>query len=173
MKKEQGILPLCLRPRPAFPTPVGVFHAIDEVSVAAMTESLVKHRRVSTNQISWSQDWTPSQGRMGPDGKLYSKKGVGSALLGAPFYWLSLRLPEMGQINSDCDETGRLKDDALDTQLYNLKADPFEKTNVVGKRPELALTLAKKMVEKLDSQKAMYPASISSGEDVKPNLSTL
>jgi len=58
-------------------------------------------------------------------------------------------------------------------ELYNLKDDPFEKTNVVGNRPELALTLAKKMVKKLDSQKAMYPVSISSGEDVKPNLSTL
>jgi len=58
-------------------------------------------------------------------------------------------------------------------ELYNLNDDPFEKTNLVGKRPELALTLAKKMVEKLDSQNAMYPASLSSGKDVKPNLSTL
>jgi hypothetical protein len=73
----------------------GGFHAIDEVSVTAMTESLVKGGRVSTNQIWWSQNWTPSQGRIGPDGNLYSKKGVGSALLGAPFYWLALRVPEM------------------------------------------------------------------------------
>jgi hypothetical protein len=78
----------------------GVFHAIDEVSVAAMTESLVKHGGVSTNQLLWSQDWTPSQGRIGPDGNLYSKKGIGSALLGAPFYWLSLRLPETGSVGS-------------------------------------------------------------------------
>ena len=74
----------------------GAFHAIDEVSVAAMTESLVKHRKVDTNQILWSLDWAPSQSRMGPDGNLYSKKGVGTALLGAPFYWLSLRLPSLG-----------------------------------------------------------------------------
>jgi hypothetical protein len=78
----------------------GVFHAIDEVSVAAMTESLVKHGAVSTNQILWSQDWTPSQGRMGPNGNLYSKKGLGSALLGAPFFWLSLRLPGMGAVGA-------------------------------------------------------------------------
>lgn len=58
-------------------------------------------------------------------------------------------------------------------ELYNLKDDPFEKTNMVGERPELALTLAKQMVEKLDSQKAMYPKSISSGKDVRPNLSSL
>jgi hypothetical protein len=78
----------------------GSFHAIDEVSVAAMTESLVKHGRVTTDQIQWSQNWTPSQGRVGPDGHLYSKKGVGSALLGAPFYWLSLRLPEVGAVRA-------------------------------------------------------------------------
>jgi hypothetical protein len=78
----------------------GAFHAIDEVSVAAMTESLVKHGRVSTNQLLWSQDWTPSQGRIGPDGNLYSKKGLGSALLGAPFFSLSLRLPETGSVGS-------------------------------------------------------------------------
>ena len=58
-------------------------------------------------------------------------------------------------------------------ELYNLKDDPFEKTNVVSKRPELSLTLAKKMVQKLDSQKAKYPVSIISGKDVKPNFRTL
>lgn len=77
----------------------GVFHSIDEVSAAAMTESLVKHGRVTTDQIWWSQRWTPSQGRMGPDGHLYSKKGVGWALLGAPFYLLTLRLPAVGTVD--------------------------------------------------------------------------
>jgi hypothetical protein len=78
----------------------GAFHAIDEVSVAAMTESLVKHGRVSTDQIWWSQEWAPSQGRIGPDGHLYSKKGIGSALLGAPFYWLALQLPALGAVRA-------------------------------------------------------------------------
>jgi hypothetical protein len=78
----------------------GSFHAIDEVSVMAMTESLVKHGRVSTDQIEWSQTWTPSQGRVGPDGHLYSKKGLGTALLGAPFYWLALHLPMVGAVGA-------------------------------------------------------------------------
>lgn len=85
----------------------GGFHAIDEVSVVAMTESLAKHGQVTTDQIWWSLNWTPSQGRIGPDGHLYSKKGVGSALLGLPFYWLSLRLsdlldslPEIGAVRA-------------------------------------------------------------------------
>ncbi len=78
----------------------GNFHAIDEVSVAAMTENLVKHGRVTTDQIRWSLAWTPSQGQLGPDGHLYSKKGLGSALLGAPFYWLALHVPEAGLVRA-------------------------------------------------------------------------
>ena len=58
-------------------------------------------------------------------------------------------------------------------ELYNLKDDPFEKTNVVGERPEIALMLAKKMVKALDSQEASYPVSVDSGKAVKPNLGTL
>jgi hypothetical protein len=78
----------------------GQFHAIDEVSVVAMTESLVKRAQVSTDQIRWSQGWTPSQGRVGPDGHLYSKKGIGSAILGSPFYWLALRVPQAGAVRA-------------------------------------------------------------------------
>lgn len=78
----------------------GSFHAIDEVSAAATVESLVKQGRVSTDQIWWSLDWTPSQGQVGPDEHLYSKKGVGSALLGAPFYWLALHLPGVGAVRA-------------------------------------------------------------------------
>ena len=70
----------------------GSFHSIDEVSVTAMTASLVQQGEVNTDQIVWSQGSTPSQGRFGPDGHLYSKKGIGSALLGAPFYWLAMQV---------------------------------------------------------------------------------
>ena len=58
-------------------------------------------------------------------------------------------------------------------ELYNLKLDPFEKTNMVGKQPELALSLATEMVKQLDEQKAVYPTSISSGKEVKPKLGSL
>ena len=78
----------------------GVFHSIDEVSVVAMTESLVKHGRVTTDQVWWSNEGTLPQVRIGPDGHLYSKKGVGSALLGAPFYWLALHLPAIGAVQA-------------------------------------------------------------------------
>ena len=58
-------------------------------------------------------------------------------------------------------------------ELYNLEDDPFERRNLVGKRPDLALSLAKKLVQQLDSQKAMYPVSVSDDKDVKPNLGAL
>ena len=58
-------------------------------------------------------------------------------------------------------------------ELYNLKDDPFERTNLVKEQRELALSLAEKLVQQLDSQKAMYPVSVSDGKDVKPNLSAL
>ena len=42
--------------------------------------------------------------------------------------------------------------------------------NLVARRKALAMELAKQMVEKLDSQEALYPTNATSGEPVKPNL---
>lgn len=58
-------------------------------------------------------------------------------------------------------------------ELYHLKNDPLERTNLVSKRPELALSLAQKLVQRLDAQKAMYPVSVIDHKDVKPNLGAL
>ena len=58
-------------------------------------------------------------------------------------------------------------------ELYNLKLDPFEKTNMVSKRHELALSLATAMIKKLDSQNATYPKSTRTGKEMKPNLGSL
>ena len=53
-----------------------------------------------------------------------------------------LRLPEIGQANSDIDETGHIQADASDTQLYNLKTDPSQTRNVISEHPEKAAELA-------------------------------
>lgn len=58
-------------------------------------------------------------------------------------------------------------------ELYHLKSDPFEKSNLIDSKPGIALSLAKEMIKQLDEQKAMYPTSISSGDQVKPNLNSL
>ena len=49
---------------------------------------------------------------------------------------------QIGLPNSDYDEEGKLKDDAPDTQLYNLKKDPSQSSNVVNAFPEKAALLA-------------------------------
>jgi hypothetical protein len=81
----------------------GGFHSIDEVSMYAVTESLVKFGRLNTDQIAWAQ-WTTTQaeaqGFFGADGHVYSKKGVALSLAQAPLYWLALHLPGMGMLQT-------------------------------------------------------------------------
>ena len=65
------------------------FHVVDEVSLFAVTESLGLRGEVNTNAIAWTQ-WVNSPGEVlgafGPDGDVYSKKGVGPALVAVPWY---------------------------------------------------------------------------------------
>jgi len=81
----------------------GGFHSVDEVSTFAVTESLVKFGRLDTDQIAWTQ-WTTTQseaqGFFGWDGHVYSKKGLAISLFQAPLYWLALRLPGLGLLQS-------------------------------------------------------------------------
>lgn len=58
-----------------------------------------------------------------------------------------LSLNKMGLPNSDYDEEGNLKDDAPETQLYNLKRDPSQSQNVVNEYPEKAALLAARYKE--------------------------
>ncbi|MCK6628152.1 MAG: phospholipid carrier-dependent glycosyltransferase [Anaerolineae bacterium] len=81
----------------------GGFHSVDEVSIFAVTENLVKFGRVNTDQIAWTQ-WTTSQaeaqGFFGRDGHVYSKKGLALSLAQAPLYWLALWLPNIGMLQT-------------------------------------------------------------------------
>jgi hypothetical protein len=81
----------------------GGFHSIDEVSMFAVTESLVKFGRFDTDQIAWTQ-WTTSpseaQGFFGTDGHVYSKKGLALSLAQAPLYWLGLVVPGLGMLQA-------------------------------------------------------------------------
>ena len=81
----------------------GGFHSIDEVSMFSVTESMVKRGAFDTNQIIWSQ-WTTSQreaqGFFGQDGDVYSKKGLVMSLLAMPFYWLALKVPGLGMLQT-------------------------------------------------------------------------
>ena len=81
----------------------GGFHSIDEVSMFAVTESLVKIGRPDTDQIAWTQ-WTTSQreaqGFFGIDGHVYSKKGLAMSLAMVPLYWVGLVIPGLGMLQT-------------------------------------------------------------------------
>jgi hypothetical protein len=81
----------------------GGFHSVDEVSMFAVAESLVKFGEFNTDQIAWTQ-WTTSQreaqGFFGIDGHVYSKKGLAISLAMAPLYWLGLVIPGLGMLQT-------------------------------------------------------------------------
>ncbi|MDX1521871.1 MAG: phospholipid carrier-dependent glycosyltransferase, partial [Anaerolineae bacterium] len=81
----------------------GGFHSVDEVSMFAVTENLVKFGQVHTDQIAWTQ-WTTSQaeaqGFFGRDGHVYSKKGLALSLAQAPLYLIALYLPGIGMLQT-------------------------------------------------------------------------
>ena len=55
-----------------------------------------------------------------------------------------MQMVELGLENSDFDEHGLLKADAPQAQLYNLREDPKQSTNVIREHPELATKLNKR-----------------------------
>ena len=62
----------------------------------------------------------------------FTGKNVGDHLLGGP---AATRFTK--QVNSDI-ENGKIKPDAPKAQLYNLKVDPRQKTNVIREQPKVA-----------------------------------
>ena len=58
-------------------------------------------------------------------------------------------------------------------ELYNLVEDPFENDNACDAEPQIALKLARTMLQKLDSQQAQFPVNEKNGAPVRPNLSEL
>ncbi len=54
---------------------------------------------------------------------------------------------KLGLVNSDVDETGRVKADAPAVQLYNLTADPGQRTNVAAREPGRAAAMQQRLSE--------------------------
>jgi len=81
----------------------GQLHTIDETSMFAVTESLVKWGRLDTNQIAWSQ-WALSpataQGSFGLGGNVFSKKGLAISLLAVPLHWIGMNLSGVGLVQT-------------------------------------------------------------------------
>lgn len=59
----------------------------------AGAESIARRGEADTNQLFWMGD---QQGSLGPDGELYSRKGLGMTLLALPLVWGALLVPAAG-----------------------------------------------------------------------------
>ena len=75
----------------------GVYHAVDEMSALAVTESLLTGQW-SVNQMEWDQSRTPPQNEVGVDGNLYSKKGLGISLSALPLFAIGKRWDAVGAV---------------------------------------------------------------------------
>lgn len=67
-------------------TYTGVIQSSDGLAMFATTESIVRRGEVDINQLLWMD---LQQGSYGPDGQLYSRKGLGMTLLTLPLVWLA------------------------------------------------------------------------------------
>ena len=66
----------------------GVYHSSDEMSMLAVTDSLARRGAWDIELFRWMGE---QQGFFGPDGHLYSHKGIGTSLALLPHYWLALQ----------------------------------------------------------------------------------
>lgn len=75
----------------------GVIQSSDGLSMFATVESLARQGEANSEQIRWMG---LQQGSYGPDGLLYSRKGLGMPLLSLPLVWLALHWPALGLVQS-------------------------------------------------------------------------
>jgi hypothetical protein len=66
----------------------GTYHSSDEMSMLAVTDSLARRGAWDIELLRWMGE---QQGSFGPDGHLYSRKGIGTPLAALPHYWLALQ----------------------------------------------------------------------------------
>jgi 4-amino-4-deoxy-L-arabinose transferase-like glycosyltransferase len=75
----------------------GVYHSSDEMSMLAVTDSLARRGDLDINLYRWLG---LQQGQFGPDGDLYSHKGLGTSLAAFPLTWLALQWPRLGNVQT-------------------------------------------------------------------------
>lgn len=75
----------------------GTTHSSDGLSMAAVTDSLVRYGRWDTETIRWMGI---QQGTIGPDGLLYSRKGFATSVIALPLAWLGMALPDIGPLHT-------------------------------------------------------------------------
>jgi 4-amino-4-deoxy-L-arabinose transferase-like glycosyltransferase len=75
----------------------GVYHSSDERSMLAVSDSLARRGALDINLYRWLG---LQQGQFGPDGDLYSHKGLGTSLAALPLTWLALQWPQLGNVQT-------------------------------------------------------------------------
>ena len=78
-------------------TYTGYIQSSDGLSMFATVESMVRRGEIDSNQLLWMGI---QQGSFGPDGELYSRKGVGAGLLAYPLVWLAQQWPGVGLVQA-------------------------------------------------------------------------
>jgi hypothetical protein len=73
----------------------GTYHSSDEMSMLAVTDSLARRGVWDIELLRWMGE---QQGSYGPDGHLYSRKGVGTSLAALPLYWPALQVERLGNV---------------------------------------------------------------------------
>ncbi len=67
----------------------------DGLAMFATAENMVRRGSIDSNQLIWMGS---QQGNIGPDGDLYSRKGLGMALLAYPLLWVARLWPGLGLV---------------------------------------------------------------------------
>lgn len=75
----------------------GRIQSSDGLSMFATSESIVRRGDADTNQLLWMG---LQQGSFGPNGDLYSRKGLGMALLALPLVWLAHKWAALGLVQA-------------------------------------------------------------------------
>ncbi len=78
-------------------TYTGIIQSSDGLAMFATTESIARRGEVDINQLLWMGN---QQGNIGPDGDLYSRKGVGMTALALPFVWGALLWNQLGLVQT-------------------------------------------------------------------------
>jgi hypothetical protein len=75
----------------------GTYHSSDEISMLAATDSIARRGTLDIELLRWMGE---QQGSFGPDGHLYSRKGIGTTLVALPHYWLALQFQRLGNVQT-------------------------------------------------------------------------
>jgi hypothetical protein len=75
----------------------GRYHSSDEMSMLVATDSLARRGVWDIELLRWMGE---QQGSFGPDGHLYSRKGIGTTLAALPLYWLAVQAEQIGNVQA-------------------------------------------------------------------------